>query len=106
MKQEKPKILKTGGRQKGSANIITRDIRQTVRDMIDRLHDDIAKDMKSLSPRERIDLYVKLLPYVCPRAVDKSASEAQEVQQIRQKFRSVIESANIVINMEKHDGVS
>lgn len=95
------KIQKTGGRKKGSENIVTRDCRAMVHEMIEKLHKRLSEDMETLSPKERVELYAKLLPYVCPKAVDRTAEGAEEARQIQVKCASIIESAKIMINREK-----
>lgn len=56
-----------GGRPKGSTNKATKDLRERITLLLDENWDDIQTDLKSLTPKERIDAYIKLLEYSLPK---------------------------------------
>ena len=58
---------KTGGRQAGTPNKLTKELRAVLKNL---LHDELSKlpeHFETLQPKERVELLVKLLPYVMPR---------------------------------------
>ncbi|MFV8258302.1 hypothetical protein ACNQKP_10870 [Bdellovibrio bacteriovorus] len=62
-----PGSPKTGGRKKGTPNVRTFDLCATLSDRaIDPL-DEILKEAKRLSGRDRVKIYMELLPYIYPK---------------------------------------
>ncbi len=61
------KGAKTGGRAPGTPNRLTREIRETLKALIDRELDQLPALIESLPPDKRLELLIKLLPYVLPR---------------------------------------
>ncbi len=55
------------GRPKGKPNLITRDLRDLLQNFCNRKYEDIERDWKELTPRERVQTWIGLLPYVTPR---------------------------------------
>ena len=68
---------KYGGRQKGTPNKLTKEIRTVLKDLIYKELDDIQEDLDSLEPKQRIELVIKLIPYVLPK-VDSISHSANE----------------------------
>jgi hypothetical protein len=67
------KGLKTGGRQSGTPNKITADMRERIALMITREMDTMEANEMTLSERRQsADIISKLLPYVLPRAMAQS----------------------------------
>ena len=67
------KGLKTGGRQSGTPNKITIEMRERIALMITREMDILEANKMSLSERRQsADIISKLLPYVLPRAMAQS----------------------------------
>lgn len=58
---------KTGGRQKGTPNRTTASIREWLIDVIGKNQRQIEKDLKELEPGARLQVLVKLLPFVVPK---------------------------------------
>jgi len=58
---------KGGGRPKGSTNKATKDLRERITLLLDENWEGIQNDLKSLTPKERIDAYIKLLEYSLPK---------------------------------------
>ena len=65
---------KTGGRKKGTPNKVSADVRSAVADIVSGHLDMVAHDLRLLAPKERIDVVVKLLPFVIPKQTDIDAS--------------------------------
>lgn len=58
---------KTGGRQAGTPNRVTGELRSFVSNLIDDNREQIVKDLKSLRPKERLAVIEKLMQFVLPR---------------------------------------
>ena len=65
--------MRYGGRQKGTPNKLTTELRETLRNLVD---EHLVKDMSFLTPKERAYLLVKLLPYIIPHKHEIDISEA------------------------------
>ena len=69
---------KTGGRQKGTPNIITSEIRDNLKSILDSEIKQIPSLLNELDTEKRLNLLVKLLPYVLPRLESVSITNEQE----------------------------
>jgi hypothetical protein len=58
---------KTGGREKGTPNRLTRELRLKMRDIIAGELDALPQTLEGLPPKERLDLVIKLLPFAMPK---------------------------------------
>jgi hypothetical protein len=58
---------KTGGREKGTPNKITTDLRTWINELLDSNRRQIAKDIKQLEPQQRVMIFEKLLSYAVPK---------------------------------------
>lgn len=72
---------KHGGRQKGTPNKVTNELRQWVAKLIDDNRKQIEKDLKSLCPEKRITILERFLQYVLPKR-----------QQVRAEIESLTDS--------------
>lgn len=75
---------KTGGRIAGTPNKTTAAIRQRLKEYFDENLDNILDSINELSPSEKVQVFLKLLPYVTP--------------QLRQSDRSDVEKTSIGID--------
>ena len=68
---------KYGGRQKGTPNKLTKEIRTVLKDLIFEELDEIKEHLDSLEPKQRIEIVIKLIPYVLPKveSIIHSANE-------------------------------
>ncbi len=57
---------KTGGREKGTPNIVTQEHRELINKLITSPKDLVA-DLKKLEPKERLDAIIKLLEFTTPK---------------------------------------
>ncbi len=65
-----PKIKgseKTGGRVKGSTNLITRELRERIKDFLEANFDTIQADFKQIDPEKRAIIFEKFLKFVLPQ---------------------------------------
>lgn len=58
---------KTGGRQKGTPNRITNDVRTWLAELISENRRQIEADLKELEPKDRVMMLEKLMQYVIPK---------------------------------------
>ncbi|MEH6304678.1 DUF5681 domain-containing protein [Olivibacter sp. CPCC 100613] len=58
------------GRPKGVPNKTGRELKEVVKALIDREMDSIDNYLSQLDPKERLDVVVKLMPYVLPRQTE------------------------------------
>ena len=63
---------KYGGRQKGTPNRITKELRTLLKDILYQELEQIQKRLELLEPKERIELLIKLMPYVFPKITSVS----------------------------------
>ena len=61
---------KYGGRQKGTPNRLTKELRTILKNVLYNELDNIEELLESLEPKERLELVIKLIPFVLPK-VDK-----------------------------------
>ncbi len=67
MKETTTKRLKTGGRAKGTPNKVTTEIREFYKELIENNLEQIELDIKELSPKDRIEILIRLTEYVVPK---------------------------------------
>jgi hypothetical protein len=63
---------KYGGRQKGAPNRITKELRSVLKDLIYQELEEIQVYLDLLEPKERIELLIKLMPYILPKVTSIS----------------------------------
>lgn len=56
-----------GGRQKGTPNKVTANVKEWLSTLIDKNRKQIEKDIKALKPRERLAIIEKFMQYVVPK---------------------------------------
>lgn len=59
--------IKTGGRQQGTPNKITKDIRNILKQVIANELEGIAETLNQLDAKDRIEMTLKLMGYVMPK---------------------------------------
>ena len=59
--------LKFGGRAKGTPNRLTKEVRSILKDVLYVEISKLNKHFEELEPKVRIELLIKLMPYVCPK---------------------------------------
>ena len=58
---------KYGGRQKGTPNRMTKELRSVLKDVLFEELGEIKEKLDMLEPKERLELVIKLIPYVLPK---------------------------------------
>lgn len=61
------KGLKTGGREQGTPNKLTSDLRERISDFLNDNWEQVEQDFKEIEPEKRIAMFEKLLQYTLPR---------------------------------------
>lgn len=61
------KGYKTGGRQKGTSNKVTQDVRTLLKEVVSKELTEVDKLLKDVEPRDRLEFIIKLLPFVLPK---------------------------------------
>jgi hypothetical protein len=63
---------KYGGRQKGTPNKLTKELRSVLKDILYQELEQLQERLDVLKPRERVELLIKLMPYVLPKVTSVS----------------------------------
>jgi len=63
---------KYGGRQKGTPNKLTKELRSVLKDILYQELEQLQEHLETLKPRERVELLIKLMPYVLPKVTSVS----------------------------------
>ena len=58
---------KYGGRKKGTPNKLTKELREVLKNVLYNEIENIEESLKSLEPKQRIELLVKLMPFIFPK---------------------------------------
>lgn len=69
--------MKTGGRQQGTTNIITRELRIILKQIVANELQQLQTTMQGMEPEKRVEVILKLIPYVLPK-VEPVAMEKNE----------------------------
>lgn len=73
------KGFKTGGRELGTPNKTTSELRRVLKHIIDDELQSLQNNINELEPKERIELLIKLLPYVMPKVQTVSARDGEPI---------------------------
>ena len=63
---------KYGGREKGTPNKMTKELRFVLKDILYQELEQIQAHLDALKPKERVELLIKLMPYVLPKVTSIS----------------------------------
>jgi len=75
------------GRPKGSLDKVSRRVRELITELVEENLDTVKEDFKSLSPKERLDVMSKFLPFVIPkiRMTEFEGSEPPQKNDLRNR---------------------
>ena len=65
---------KFGGRQKGTPNKLTKELRSVLKDVLYEEIDRLPERLNELDTKDRLELLVKLMPFVFPKVQSVSQS--------------------------------
>ena len=63
---------KYGGRQKGTPNRMTKELRSVLKDVLYEEIEALQERLDALKPKERLELIIKLMPYALPKVTSVS----------------------------------
>jgi regulator of sirC expression with transglutaminase-like and TPR domain len=63
----KPGTPKTGGRQPGSQNQLTRELKTWLQNVIDNNRQQFETDLQAVEPEKRLQVFERLLAYILPK---------------------------------------
>ena len=66
--------VKYGGRKKGTPNRLTKEVRTLLKNLLFSELSQVESHFEKLDPKDRIELLIKLMPYVCPKIQTASHS--------------------------------
>lgn len=68
---------KFGGRQKGTPNRMTKELRTVLKDLLYEEIEVLQERLDALEPKDRIELIIKLMPFALPKvnAISHKANE-------------------------------
>ena len=70
---------KTGGRTKGTLNKLTKEIRQTLKDVMADQIEEIPQLLSELPSEKRLDYLIKLMPYVLPKVESVALNSGEPI---------------------------
>ena len=65
------------GREKGTPNKLTKEIRKILNDIVHIELEKVEKNLNTLEPKQRLEILIKLMPYVLPKAESISESDSK-----------------------------
>lgn len=71
---------KFGGRKKGTPNKDTKKLRQKVDILLSEKWEQLENDLKELKPKDRIEVYIKLLEYALPKLNRTELNSSDEIE--------------------------
>ena len=63
---------KYGGRQKGTPNKLTKELRTLLKDIIYDELEGLQEYLGALNPKDRVELLIKLMPFILPKTTSVS----------------------------------
>ena len=76
---KKGTVLNPHGRPKGATNRTTKELRQIVKNYIENELETVDELLDKLTPKERLDILCKMLPYVMPKQLEVKEYEETEI---------------------------
>ena len=64
--------IKYGGREKGTPNKLTKELRTVLKDVLYQELEQTQERLDTLKPKERVELLIKLMPYALPKVTSIS----------------------------------
>ena len=71
---------KTGGRDKGTPNKVTSDLRTSIKQIIDDNIEQIKNDFAGLEAKDRLIIFERLLQYVIPKKREDETQDTNKTQ--------------------------
>lgn len=61
------KGIKTGGREQGTPNVLTKEMRAILKSIIANELETLPETLEKMEPEKRLEVILKLIPYVLPK---------------------------------------
>ncbi len=90
---------KTGGRQKGTPNKVTTEVREFLASLVSDNFDLIQQDFRNMTTEQRMTFLPKILPYIVPK--QKPVSEEEERKQASLDLKSIGKTAQALMFWEQ-----
>tara|TARA_B100001059_G_scaffold192422_1_gene195916 strand:+ start:224 stop:487 length:264 start_codon:yes stop_codon:yes gene_type:complete len=78
---------KYGGREKGTPNKLTKEIRKILNNIVHKELEKVEENLNILEPKQRLEILIKLMPYVLPKveSISESDLESKPIQWVEIK---------------------
>lgn len=78
---------KYGGREKGTPNKLTKEIRKILNNIVHKELEKVEENLNTLEPKQRLEILIKLMPYVLPKveSISDSDLESKPIQWVEIK---------------------
>jgi hypothetical protein len=73
------KGIKTGGREQGTPNKLTKELRSILKNILAKEMETIPDNLEKLEPKDRLEMTIKLIPYVLPKIETVSMDKGEPV---------------------------
>ena len=70
---------KTGGRTLGTPNVVTRKLRERVKELVESRFEALEKNLSKLEPREEIVVLMKLMEFILPKGIEVPEPEPERL---------------------------
>ena len=74
---ETKKRVKTGGRDAGTPNKLTNELRKLLKNILSKEIEKIPDLLEKLDNKDRLDMIIKLIPYVLPKVEPVQLTEGE-----------------------------
>ncbi len=74
---ETKKRVKTGGRDTGTPNKMTYELRKVLKNILAKEIEGLPELLGKLEPKDRLEMTIKLIPYVLPKVEPVNLSEGE-----------------------------
>jgi hypothetical protein len=71
---------KTGGRQKGTPNKLTKEMRDVLKGVVAEELEGLPQRFDELDTKDRLELFIKLLPFVLPKTQSISHTKGEGLE--------------------------
>lgn len=62
--------IKYGGREAGTPNKLTKELKAVLKNVVHQELEKLPETFEKLEPKDRVELIIKLLPYIVPKVLD------------------------------------
>ena len=76
------KRIKHGGRQAGTPNKMTSEIRAKLQGIVTREIDILTNQLHQMTTKERLDFIAKILPYILPRLESIQVTDTKQIREL------------------------